>query len=357
MAGLPRRVSSRAPTPVNRGSSGLVVQPPAVPTRQPVQAKRGRGRPRKLTVTDSPAPPAAEETRPEEAIQPATQPAPNSRQPKATKSKKVSATTPNDSLTPFDAREPTPPIRQALETIPEDSPAPTLDAAYYNKDQESNAPTIDPSPNSWDVDNTINNPAGILSPPSRLLSSPPHPAGDAVEDDEDSFTFDFETPKVNRQKRPYIPSSDDYSVRTPSPEPRIWMAARDKNLECEVGRTERGGASIPFLLKPDCYRSWETVRERILDELRIPRRHPGFEMAEIAYCYGPDFKPATAIVVNSDYVWQGVLDKVATRVKSIQVDRKSEKSLGRPGRQPICFRVLNPVSQIISFLSFVFRPH
>ena len=117
----------------------------------------------------------------------------------------------------------------------------------------------------------------------------------------------------------------------------------DVEIMFDIQILEHGGGTMPIkLLGTDCLH-WNEVRGHLCDALKIPRLD--HHQVKLGYTFG-SFVGCSARMVSEDFVW----DEVKAQVGRYQREMKEGKSLsalGRSGKQPLCFKVMNKVSSLL----------
>jgi hypothetical protein len=127
--------------------------------------------------------------------------------------------------------------------------------------------------------------------------------------------------------------------------PAVWLAATNHTVRIQiqklaVGKGIRGHETV--LLPASQCKDWKTIRELTLDELKIPRKDS--EKVELGVLYA-DFKGMSPIIISDrkTFLWDEVMNAVGKYVQLSELDGKTDKQIGRTGRQPVCIMITNDV--------------
>jgi hypothetical protein len=179
----------------------------------------------------------------------------------------------------------------------------------------------------------------------------PSPALDTiVEEDENTIhnscraNSDYE-PEMPENACPHTVDSrdlnslqfDDPGKTTPAP--RHYIGALGVAVKFEIMHLKKGAGMSTLWLDAEQCMDWKNVQAALLDKIDLPRsQHP---RAKLGFSYSDFRSPCN---VDSDRIWIEALDDIGTHA---QLRDRGKGGKVRKGKQPICFRVMNAVIQLL----------
>jgi hypothetical protein len=149
------------------------------------------------------------------------------------------------------------------------------------------------------------------------------------DDFEFNDSFDYSPPQPR-------PQTDIRSNSDSESSPAKWLADQNQKIKFSILPMGKKESSVSFRLDGRMCLDWEQVRTELLDRLEIPRKRQDIVHLGCTYSNWS----GTAERIDEDN-WMDIMNEVG-RYEQASQSGKTPKA--KVGKQPICFRVTNPVS-------------